>query len=250
MSESKRRSDNYGLFNNPALSDVTIKQVYKGQRREYYAHKTILCLESGYFFNAFTGGFREASEGTMELHEDNPEHFECLLKFIYSGTYDKDEIAGLAGSDKIKRVLIPIGIYTVADKYDVSNFYGPAADDVKDVLTKAFRNQDMITAAIEAHYSTEVQADGLMGRLITTLVFNQYKDLLETEKFEQLLIAHPAFATDVILYSKRCKILGTRPRAECETCLKEIVEIDFMYTINTFFYCPFCGSDNYLPPRE
>ena len=46
------------MFNNPTLSDVKIKQVYEGKMREYHAHKAVLCLESGYFLNAFTGGFR------------------------------------------------------------------------------------------------------------------------------------------------------------------------------------------------
>ena len=46
------------LFNNPVLSDVTIKQIYKGKVREYHAHKAILCADSSYFLKAFTGNFR------------------------------------------------------------------------------------------------------------------------------------------------------------------------------------------------
>lgn len=46
------------LFNNPALSDVKIKQIYNGKTREYFAHKAILCKESEYFMNAFTGNFK------------------------------------------------------------------------------------------------------------------------------------------------------------------------------------------------
>lgn len=46
------------MFNNPILSDVKIKQVYEGKMREYHAHKALLCLASGYFLNAFTGGFK------------------------------------------------------------------------------------------------------------------------------------------------------------------------------------------------
>jgi hypothetical protein len=46
------------LFNNPAISDVTIKQVYNEQVREYHAHKAILCMESEYFLNMFTGNFK------------------------------------------------------------------------------------------------------------------------------------------------------------------------------------------------
>ncbi|KAG9193591.1 hypothetical protein G6011_03626 [Alternaria panax] len=56
MSESKRSAAR--LFNSLALSDVKTKYVYKGQTREYHAHKAVFCLESEYFFNAFTSSFK------------------------------------------------------------------------------------------------------------------------------------------------------------------------------------------------
>ncbi|RYN34218.1 hypothetical protein AA0119_g8784 [Alternaria tenuissima] len=229
------------LFNNPALSDVKIKQVYEGQTREYHAHKAVLCLESGYFLNAFTGGFREASESTIELHEDNPEYFEFLLKFIYTGMYDKDEIARLAGSDDSKRILIPIGIYAVADKYDVTQIYEPAAEDVKAILMNAIKDRkDILTTCIKAHYGTEVKADGSMGHLITAVIFEQYNNLLNTENIEKLLLAYPIFAADVALHSQRAKILGEKDRARCSHCTKKIVEIGFIPKDNRF-HCPDCG---------
>ncbi|KAF2821942.1 hypothetical protein CC86DRAFT_263419, partial [Ophiobolus disseminans] len=76
------------LFNNPTLSDVKIKQIFKSQVREYYAHKAILCMESEYFMNMFAGGFKEAVEGSIELHEDDPDHFSSVLKFLYGGEFD------------------------------------------------------------------------------------------------------------------------------------------------------------------
>jgi hypothetical protein len=49
------------LFNNPVLSDFKIKQVYEGKTREYYVHKAVLCGQSKYFMNAFTGNFEVCS---------------------------------------------------------------------------------------------------------------------------------------------------------------------------------------------
>lgn len=49
------------LFNDPTLSDVKIKQTYRGKTREYFAHKATLCGQSGYFMRAFTGGFKVSS---------------------------------------------------------------------------------------------------------------------------------------------------------------------------------------------
>jgi hypothetical protein len=46
------------LFNNPLLSDVKIRQHYKGKVKEYFAHKTVLCAHSQYFMNTFSGSFK------------------------------------------------------------------------------------------------------------------------------------------------------------------------------------------------
>ncbi|KAH8641632.1 hypothetical protein IG631_04573 [Alternaria alternata] len=239
------------MFNNPTLSDVKIEHVYEGKTCEYHAHKAVLCLASGYFLNAFTGSFKEASKSTIQLHEDNPECFEFLLNFIYTGIYDKDEIARLAGSDNLRRVLIPIGIYAVADKYDVVPIYGPAAEDVKTVLMSAAKDrEDMLTTAIKAYYGTEVKTDGSMGRLITAVIFKQYKDLLNTEGFGKWLLAYPIFAADLALRSQRSKSLGDRDRAKCSNCSEKIVEIDIMREIRNCFHCPSCGHHQRVPTCE
>ncbi|KAH6625363.1 hypothetical protein C7974DRAFT_280672, partial [Boeremia exigua] len=123
------------LFNNPTLSDVTIKQIAQGKVREYHAHKAILSADSSYFFRAFTDEFKasqpsgstllqlttaqEASQPVIEIHDDHPDHFEFLLKYIYTYEYDKAAIRKLAAGDAVNRVLIPIGIQAIADKYDV-----------------------------------------------------------------------------------------------------------------------------------
>ncbi|KAF1962334.1 hypothetical protein CC80DRAFT_385177, partial [Byssothecium circinans] len=76
------------LFNNPVLSDVKLKQIHNGTVREYHAHKAILSQRSSYFMKAFTGNFKEATANTMELHDDDPDKFELMLKFIYDDDYD------------------------------------------------------------------------------------------------------------------------------------------------------------------
>ncbi|KAI4938792.1 uncharacterized protein J4E92_000073 [Alternaria infectoria] len=236
------------LFNNPALSDVKIKQIHEGHTREYYAHKAVLCLESDYFLNAFTGNFKEASEGIMELHEDDPEHFEFLLKFMYTGAYNKHEIAKLAGDDKIKRVLVPVGVHAIADKYDVAKLYEPAAEDVKAVLVEAAQDREMLITAIRAHYGTEVNVDGAMGRLITSVVLENHQDLLRTKDFEQLLLAHPTFAADVALNLQR-NALSALTAGWCIGCrANHNIDAAGMRKAGcTHFYCPRCSRQCPLP---
>jgi len=226
----------------------------------------VLCLASKYFLNAFTGNFKvsqqslerrsvesssdlqEASEGIMELHEDDPEHFEFLLKFIYTGAYNKHDIAKLAGSGSNKRILVPIGMHAIADKYDVAKLYEPAAEDVKAVLMEASKGQDILITAIRAHYSTEVNVDGAMGRLITSVVFEKHQDFVRTKDFEQLLLAHPTFAADVALNSQRNNALSALTVALCNRCGNQNIDAASLRRAGKLhFCCPNCSRQNVLP---
>ncbi|KAH6625362.1 hypothetical protein C7974DRAFT_376891 [Boeremia exigua] len=108
------------LFNNPFLSDIRIKQIStSGEIREYCAHKVVLCMESQYFMNAFKGGFKEASDSVIELHDDDPYYFEIVLKSIYSPGYHATVYDRTLDSPK-EKVLAQIGTYIIADKYLVT----------------------------------------------------------------------------------------------------------------------------------
>ncbi|KAF2865175.1 hypothetical protein BDV95DRAFT_469311, partial [Massariosphaeria phaeospora] len=76
------------LYNNPTFSDVKIKQISNGKTFQYYGHKAILCKDSGFFMRAFTGSFKEATGNIIELHDDDADQFEIVLKFIYTDVYD------------------------------------------------------------------------------------------------------------------------------------------------------------------
>ncbi|KAF1835599.1 hypothetical protein BDW02DRAFT_578695 [Decorospora gaudefroyi] len=175
------------FFNNPNLSDVKIRQVSNGKAREYYAHKAVLCMGSGYFVNAFTGGFKEATENTMELHNDDPEIFEFILKFMYTGVYDEEEVDMLAsGHDEDKRVTMPIRIYAVADKYDMPKICESAAKDMEAILNLA--DDTLLSRVIEVHYKSVVTPNGIMGRFITNTVLDAHRFFTKTKGYESLLL--------------------------------------------------------------
>jgi hypothetical protein len=66
----------------------------------------------------------------MEFHDDEPDQFELALKFIYTPDYDRSIIETMVGDDKTQRILIAIGLYQIADKYDITRLYAPTVDDV------------------------------------------------------------------------------------------------------------------------
>ncbi|KAF2799325.1 hypothetical protein K505DRAFT_294799 [Melanomma pulvis-pyrius CBS 109.77] len=188
------------LFNNPTLSDIRIKQICKGKTREYYAHKAILCKESDYFMNAFTGSFQEASDSEMAIYDDDPEHFEFVLKFIYTEHYDKSAIEKISEGDVAKRTVIPIGIYAIADKYDITRLYSPAAEDVLTTFKSTPDDQhDVLRAAIQTHYEMSSRADMPMGNILASFVLEHRREFTKLEDFQILMQSFPTFAADIAL---------------------------------------------------
>ena len=148
----------------------------------------------------------------MELHGDDPDHFELLIKFIYTNDYDVKAILKLAAQDKVKRILIPIGIHVVADKYEVAKVSESAAEDVRSSLEGAA--VDVIKAAVRAHYEGGTTVDGTIGKLIAQTILEDHSKLIPTAEFQALIKSQPAFGADVAL----AVVSSTKQPGEVRTC--------------------------------
>ncbi|KAF2643831.1 hypothetical protein P280DRAFT_546719 [Massarina eburnea CBS 473.64] len=234
------------LFNNPVLSDVKLNQVYDGNSRVYHAHKAILCKESTYFMKAFTGNFQEATDNTMELHDDDPDHFEFILKFIYTGCYDYEAVTQLANGDTIKRGLTPVQIYVIADKYDVRRLYEPAMKEIETIL-KAEPRYDyvMLKAVIEEYYNSHGGGGSPLGLLISKVLLGHNHSFTETPDFENLLMRFSALGGDMALVYHRQGMFQTRPLV-CRHCL---LTIHVKGNIGVYF-CGRCNLKNQVKGRH
>jgi hypothetical protein len=190
-------------------------------------------LESEYFLNAFTGGLKvvceqgivantfkqsntllvpivnyilEASEGTMELHKDIPEHFEYMLKSLYNGGYDANEVSELKNDDEIEEVSMAIGVCVVADKYNVPKIFESAQENVKEMLLNYPADTALLFGAVKSYYGNDAPAGGPMSNLISSIIFEEYSKCLDRETYEKLLksddfgkllSSYPAFAADI-----------------------------------------------------
>ena len=63
------------------LFDITLKI----GGRAFPAHKAVLAATSGYFRAMFTSGFKERNQSEIEIEFRNPNAFEILLEFAYTG---------------------------------------------------------------------------------------------------------------------------------------------------------------------
>jgi hypothetical protein len=73
------------LFNEDAFSDVTVRF----SNREIKCHKVILCTASDYF-KALCGPASKFSEKELtiiDLHDDDPDAIEAVLRYLYNFSY-------------------------------------------------------------------------------------------------------------------------------------------------------------------
>jgi speckle-type POZ protein len=91
-----------GLFNNMQFSDVK----FNIGGREFPAHKNILSARSQYFAAMFQHPMKEQSTNQVKIEDIEPEVFDQLLRFIYTGRVPLDKLQTTAA-----------GLFIVADKY-------------------------------------------------------------------------------------------------------------------------------------
>jgi hypothetical protein len=169
----------------------------------------------------------------MELHDDEPDQFELALKFIYTLNYDTSTINTMASSNKTKRILIALGIYQIADKYDIIRLYAPASDDVFAMLRCTLdKNYEILREVIRTHYETCSSADTSMGKAITSVMLEDRRDFMREKDFEAIMQSYPMFAAGMAYIYKREGIFQIR-KAVCESC-KTVNLLDKI--LNTTYY--------------
>jgi speckle-type POZ protein len=91
-----------GLFNSMQFSDVILNI----SGREFPAHKNILAARSEVFAAMFQNPTKEKLTNQIEIEDIEPEVFQELLRFIYTGRVQFDKLE-----------LIAAGLFIAADKY-------------------------------------------------------------------------------------------------------------------------------------
>jgi hypothetical protein len=135
----------------------------------------------------------------MELSEDDLGHFEFALRFVYTQFYDNKAIEDITGKDeKFKKMQFVMGLYTIADKYEIVRLKIPAVQDFKCLLRKA-RNERVLKSVIEAHYQHCSVPKHTIGASIASITIDVYREFVRTAASSSLLVTFPVFASDMAL---------------------------------------------------
>jgi hypothetical protein len=186
----------------------------------------------------------------MTLHDDDPEHFEFFLKFMYTHHYDKDAIVKLAAGDSTRRVTIPCEIFLVADKYDMPLLFELIAKDVEELLAgKVPCTLDLLQTLISAYYESVTNVGSPLGKIFVSKIKNRFYDFPDSDEFVSLVKAYPVFGADMALSQTR----GLRSLT-CLSCRHPSIVTYKGLSVDLLgrplcWYCEKCGNKSALPPK-
>ena len=154
----------------------------------------------------------------MTLEDDDPAHFEIVLKFAYTATLDMDAISRLAASAPREIVKHLIGVSIVADKYDISRILPPITEQLEIALSTLKNAQfSFYKDMVETYYGSCLLADTAIGQRITQATVKYRISLVSYTDFEELVKRFPIFAVDIALDQHKQGILGATKK-KCQKC--------------------------------
>ena len=150
----------------------------------------------------------------MEIYDDNPDHFEFILKHIYTQKFDAAAINTLAAGDRVRRVTILLGIYLVADKYNMPSwFFDKIVSDTGIVLCDSEYTLNVLLSLVPIYYGMIFKADHPFGKLLVKQILFRFRKATSSNDFTNMVKAHAVFGADVALVLGKEKV-----ETYCEHC--------------------------------
>lgn len=169
----------------------------------------------------------------MEIHDDDPDQFEFLLKFYYTHDYDDVALDNMADGDIEKRLLLPIGIHALADKYDIQSICNAIVDDLCTFVNDI--DGSFLRKMLDAHYATVPAAGGPLGKFLTTHLLGNERSFMDTTVYTQMIVSNTVFGADMALAHKRNII-----NMSCDGCCGDFIMRHDI--VKTSVHCPYCKS--------
>lgn len=178
-------------------------------QKPFYIHVDLLCNASSFFKAAFTGDFKESSDKTMQLPEDDENLFSLFIDWLYHQRYemlpepdddedsddDNDDI--YVGEDDSNRFHQVFRLFVLAEKYDVPN--------LKWLLTKTlFADMDICRdgpagVSLSYLYGHTTRSAGIRRLVADWHAWRMDRVYFERPKFRALLEELPEFSADINL---------------------------------------------------
>lgn len=163
----------------------------------FYVHLNMLCDASVVFKAAFCGPFKESSERSMRLPDDDVETIERMIHWLYFKYYDLPKFDATQGADEWHWAIARLN--TVADKYHIA----PLSNDIIDKLFD-MQNIPMHNLAPRANVISYIYKNNLENSSLCKLMVAWYVWCIDTEWYRldgarTVLRAIPEFTADLAI---------------------------------------------------
>lgn len=188
----------------------TVTLLVGENKAAFHVHLDVLCDASPFFKAAFLGSFRESSEKTMQLPEDDEDTFELFVGWLYCQRYEllpgvetndekddnkKGDEANVDEDDE--RFLQAFRLFTLADKYEIFKLKNLIIETL--FVDGGGETYGPDITSIAYAYGHTTQGSGLRKLLADWCAWNSDRVWYERPKVQALLRQQPDFATDVVL---------------------------------------------------
>lgn len=174
-------------------SDVNTITLFVGESKTvFYVHEDLLCRYSSLFKAAFSSKFREGSEKTMALPEDEVEIFEMLVDWIYTQQHS------IPQSDNYTTEVNARGralrLLVVSDKYGIPVLKNSICEAL---IESARARKAPPVADVSTAYLQLPEKSGLRKLLIDWFVDFCQLGWYEKPAYRKWLVKNPDFAADL-----------------------------------------------------
>lgn len=175
-----------------------------GEETPFNIHMDLLCKASPFFKSAFMGAgtFKETSEKSMKLPEDDPAVIDRLIQWIYFGCYPVDSEIKTESADQLQELLNAslmqfATLYVTADKYGIVELKNHVIDQLFDLAIQRKVHMSKNNNLIGYIYENTIAGSALRKLLVEWFVwyYPRYFKACWTEKD---VADHPNFTMDVL----------------------------------------------------
>ncbi|KAK2778393.1 BTB/POZ domain-containing protein [Colletotrichum kahawae] len=194
------------LYTTGIYSDLTISSVAK----TYSVHRAIVCPRSDFLTAACRSPFKESSDGSIHLPDDEPCVVDMMMQYFYLLDYRQSLYTDSllqspelepSKAESITCLLLHAKVYTIAEKYAVDGLKDLAVAKFKDAAAQAWEPNGFLCAATEAYTSTIDTDRGFRDAVIE--IFAVHEDLLDDEEAKTTIKSLGSLPYDLLLYFHR-----------------------------------------------
>ena len=190
-------SYNAQLFRSAMFADCTI---HSGPK-VWHLHRCILSPRCEFFWSCFQGSFEEARTASIEMHDDDPETLERMLKWIYCLDYPSLSNSSTPWTAELM-------LYLLADKYGLTKLMAVAEESILTLAVKCTSKSELLEKTVDdfceviqllfMDMSTREDLKSLQAELLSTMAPVIAKQMRVLPELENLMTSVDGFGLALV----------------------------------------------------